>query len=524
MQRFWARVPRGLVSRVALAAILSLSGLAIRPETARAQAELSPGQPGSGLSRNLTLTGTLTGADHQTYVEVPFDVPPGVERLTLEFEYDRADRTVIDLGLYDPQGLRGWSGGNKSTVTVATSDATPSYVPGPIIPGQWRLLLGVPNIRQSVTARWTARISLDDVNAPPPPSAFLAGPIGSGPAWYRGDLHTHSGQSDGSCDSLTGNRVPCPVFRTLERARAAGLDFVAVTEHNTPSGFAELRGLQAYYDNLLILPGREITTFYGHMNAIGPTGPLPFQLGSPRLPTLSGLLDAVEAQGGILSINHPGMPSGEACMGCGWVVPETDCTRITAVEVANGGTMRLTGSVEGSLSHIPFWEDLLNQGCRITAIAGSDSHDPDAPLERQFPVGRPATVVYAADLSQAAILDGIRSGRVFIDLGGRPGPSVDLSARSGDTTVPMGSVLTVTSDQDVVLTVSVSGVPGGRVELVSGGSRSTDPDMSSALDDQETLTFTLDDAEDLGWVRINVREVDGALILISNPIYFHKTK
>jgi predicted RNA-binding protein with TRAM domain len=39
----------------------------------------------SSTTTDLNLTGTLTGADHQTYVEVPFDVPPGVERLTLSF-------------------------------------------------------------------------------------------------------------------------------------------------------------------------------------------------------------------------------------------------------------------------------------------------------------------------------------------------------------------------------------------------------------------------------------------------------
>jgi hypothetical protein len=90
---------------------------------------------------DLVLTGTISGKDHQTYVEVPFVVPQGVERLTIAFEYTGKEaRTVIDLGLSDPNGLRGWSGGNKSTITIATSDATPSYVPGPVVAGQWKLL------------------------------------------------------------------------------------------------------------------------------------------------------------------------------------------------------------------------------------------------------------------------------------------------------------------------------------------------------------------------------------------------
>ena len=74
----------------------------------------------------ITLTGQITRADFQTYKEIPFTVPRGVGRITVTFDYDRDNRTVIDLGLRDPEGQRGWSGGNKSTFTVAAYDATPS--------------------------------------------------------------------------------------------------------------------------------------------------------------------------------------------------------------------------------------------------------------------------------------------------------------------------------------------------------------------------------------------------------------
>ena len=66
----------------------------------------------------------------------------------------------------------------------------------------------------------------------------------------------------------------------------------------------------------------------------GLVAPVAFQLGSPRLPNLTALLDEVAAQGAILSINHPGQPSNEDCMGCGWTVETTpaDWSRITAIE------------------------------------------------------------------------------------------------------------------------------------------------------------------------------------------------
>jgi len=57
----------------------------------------------------------LVGSDHQTYKRLPFEVPAGVERITIVTQYTgQSDRTVVDFGLIDQaQRLVGWSGGNK---------------------------------------------------------------------------------------------------------------------------------------------------------------------------------------------------------------------------------------------------------------------------------------------------------------------------------------------------------------------------------------------------------------------------
>jgi len=68
---------------------------------------------------DLVLTGEITYADNQTYREVPFSVPEGVTRVTVQFSYSgREQRTTIDLGLFDGERFRGWSGGNKDTFTI----------------------------------------------------------------------------------------------------------------------------------------------------------------------------------------------------------------------------------------------------------------------------------------------------------------------------------------------------------------------------------------------------------------------
>src|SRR5437899_3131664 len=68
---------------------------------------------------DLVLRGTVTEANRETYVEVPFTVPASVVRVSVEFAYtEHEHQTTIDLGLFDGERFRGWSGGNKGSFTV----------------------------------------------------------------------------------------------------------------------------------------------------------------------------------------------------------------------------------------------------------------------------------------------------------------------------------------------------------------------------------------------------------------------
>lgn len=459
------------------------------------------------------LTGVLTGADHETYRELAFEPPPGTQRITVAFDYaGRESRTTVDLGLFGPAGFRGWSGGNKASFTVSATDATPSYLPGPIEAGVWRLILGVPNIRPTTEARYEARFWFDGAEAF---TGFAAAPIAEGEQWWRGDLHVHSGHSDGACKSRSGARIACPLFRVLQAAAEADLDFVAVTDHNTVSHAHGLRELQPYFDDLLVIAGREITTFQGHANLFGPVAFVDFQLGGARAPDLDAILDQAEAAGGLVSVNHPALPSGEACMGCGWRA-QSDGAHIAAVEVINGGTLALfQGQAENPLNGIAFWQARLDEGRRLTAIAGSDSHDADRPAGEAGAIGRPATVVRASALSQQSILAAIRAGRVFVDVAGDSGRTLDLVARADGRSARMGEGLVLPSGRQAELTAEVTGQPGDQIEVVASGAEPYLLPLSGG----GAATFTVTGEGRRGWVRINLRDGEGRLILIGNPIY-----
>lgn len=455
--------------------------------------------------QDLTLTGAMTGADHQTYREVPFRVPEGVTSVTVDFAYTGKDqKSVIDLGLRDPARFRGWSGGNKASFTLTETWATPSYLPGPLPAGEWKLILGVPNLRKDARADYTAKITF---GRGPVFHGFAADPLNPAAGWYRGDLHMHTEHSDGSCESKSGRRTPCPLYLTLEAAEARGLDFVAVSEHNTSSHFQDLAELQDYFDDLLLIPGREVTTFKGHANVLGMTGPLDFQLGGPRAPTLDAILDEVEAAHALISINHPGLPSGEACMGCGWTAT-TDFSRIPAIEAINGPL------ASGPLSGVGFWERRLNDGLHVTAVGGSDNHDAKAPPDRG--VGRPTTVVHARNLSQDAILDAIRAGHVFVDALGTPDRLLEVTALAGGRAAEMGD--TLPGAAGATLRIHVAHARGGR--LAFAGPAAPAADNGPPLGEDETREASVA-AHARGWMRVDVVGPDGALWLLGNPIYFN---
>ena len=398
---------------------------------------------------DIVLKGTINGSQNNTYVEVPFEVPAGIERLTISFWYTgKEQRTTLDIGIQDPQRFRGWSGGNKSTFTISASDATSSYLPGAVIAGTWKLLIGVPNIRPQSVASYEADVSF--LRSATRPVEFSEAPLHTEARWYRGDLHMHTAHSDGHCNSQSGKQVPCPLFQTLDAAVRRGLDFIAITDHNTTSQYNDLRELQPYFDRLLLIPGREITTFEGHANVYGPTAFLDFRVGSASVPDMNSLLHSVRAINGVFSINHPNAPSGEVCMGCGWQAKSGEISLVDAVEAVNGG------AEEGPYSGVPFWEKQLAAGYRPTAIGGSDNHDAQLPFEKAGSVGSPTTVVYANHLSVSGILAGIKSGKVFVDLTASNDRVLDFSAQSAGRKAAMGEDLQAAQGATIELTLRVA--------------------------------------------------------------------
>jgi hypothetical protein len=493
----------------AFALLLLTHTVAAEPQAASAAVAAAP-LP----SPDRVLTGTVRGSQNQTYFSIPFQVPAGVHRLTVRFMHDKmAEHTVLNLGIADPERFRGNSGGNKQQFTIGESDATPSYLPGAIIQGEWKLLISVPNIRPNVTAHYRAQIwfnlRMDD-------TSFTEAALNARPGWYRGDLHMHTAHSDGSCPNLTGQPVPCPLFVTAQTAVKRGLEFIAITDHNAVAQYDDERELQPYFDELLLIPGRELTTFQGHANIWGTTRYVDYRVGTAHAPDINAMFRAAHRLGALVSINHPEAPSDEICMGCGWTAnPPADMRLVNAVEVMNGNGGR------GFFSGVNFWQSQLARGYRLTAVGGSDNHHGDWPPSQEGSVGSPTTVVHAANLSVAAILAGIRAGHVFLDLSGSRERLLTLRAVADGRAAAMGDNLALPAGTPVALTLHVVDCAGDTATwFVDGKPISALPSMAvSSANATLHAAWTTDGRRH--WIRAEVRDASGKLVLFGNPVYLN---
>ena len=396
----------------------------------------------------------LRPEDVGDYVLLPFKVPPQAARIDVGYTYDHAVPSVpgappgnaIDLGLFDPggaefggSGFRGWSGTARQEIYVAPNDATPGYLPGPLTPGIWHIVLGLYMIHPAgcnyqVTVRLTQG-STTEALAP----SWPAPEVRQETRWYRGDLHAHSHHSEAS--GMLADLIAA--------AREQGLDFLAVTEHNTISHHRLLGEFRT--TDFLPIPGQEITTYLGHANVWGADRWIEFRL--HRDVDLTRAISMAHAAGGLFSANHPKTngPPWEFGTFAG-----IDCLEVWQ------GPWFLSNYQSRAL-----WDRLLRSGQRVVGVGGSDQHQPAASEGPTWHrVGQPTTWVYAPALEQAAILAAIEAGHVAISADPH-GPRLELWGRAGERPVMMGDVLLAARQRPVRFHGRVRGASGLVLRLVS---------------------------------------------------------
>ena len=268
-------------------------------------------QPGLAQAHDtdIELHGVITPDKQGKHEMLAFTVPPGIERMTVEMISPGFQKGMyLTAGMFDPQRYRGEG---RSVFTLSTVDATGPYLPGPILAGTWHIAIGYNYVARSAKGDFTVRIHLS-----PQLDPEMYKVINRSAGWYKGDLHSHTGNTDGVCKSQSGVNVPCPPARLFAAAAAQKLDFLAVTDHNTPATFNQMMQEQLYYDRMLLIGGQEITTVKGHANVWGTESFLDYRVADSGF-TVNDLFDQAHRVQALVSINHAFGPTTVAVRGAG---------------------------------------------------------------------------------------------------------------------------------------------------------------------------------------------------------------
>ena len=219
--------------------------------------------------------------------------------------------------------------------------------------------------------------------------------------WYRGNLHTHTINSD-------GDSSPWDLVTWYKRN---GYQFLAITDHNTftdPAPFDSNPN-----DNFLLLGAEEVTNDKTvHVNAIGITKVVPPQQGLSVTAILQASIDAIRAQDGVPLVNHPNFR---------WAFTASEMLPLKGpflLEIASGHPAVNHGGDGTVPATEQMWDQLLSSGMRVFGAAVDDAHNfgQDFTMDRANP-GRAWVVARAAALTRDQIVRALSEGDFYASTG-----------------------------------------------------------------------------------------------------------
>ena len=125
---------------------------------------------------------------------------------------------------------------------------------------------------------------------------------------------------------------------------------VAITDHNTVEGYYKVRKLASAYQDILIIPGVEVTTIYGDLIVLG-VAELP-----PEPWTVENIIDFAKKREALTIAAHP-----YRAYGLGDLTKNYD---VDAIEVLNGA----------SSPNVNKMAENLAKEMGLPGVAGSDAH------------------------------------------------------------------------------------------------------------------------------------------------------
>ena len=170
-------------------------------------------------------------------------------------------------------------------------------------------------------------------------------------------------------------------------------------------------------------------------------------------------------------------------------------------------------------SSAKYWDSQLREGHRLAAVGGSDNHNATIAPGDVGAIGWPITAIQADELSVPAILNGIRSGRTFVDLTASRDKMLDFEADASGSSAKMGGSLHTTAGAVVSLRIRVVASDGSVVHLLVDGEDTSTPLPLDGVD--STIKTTVTPGAGRHYLRLEVRDHAGVTELISSPLYIN---
>ena len=228
---------------------------------------------------------------------------------------------------------------------------------------------------------------------------------GSGARWYKGNLHTHTLNSDGDSSPLA----------VATWYREHNYDFLVLSDHNYLTTVEGLNATVGAPGKFLLIPGEEVTDEVKqkplHVNAYN-LGRLVEPQGGPTMAAaLERDVAAIRQAGALPSLNHPNFY---------WAVTLEDMLAakdLRHFEVYNGHPSVNNAGGGGSLSLEQMWDALLTAGRRIHGIAVDDAHNFKQFAKDLSNPGRGWVSVRAGALDAASITRALAEGDFYASTG-----------------------------------------------------------------------------------------------------------
>ncbi|HSS18591.1 MAG TPA: CehA/McbA family metallohydrolase [Pyrinomonadaceae bacterium] len=224
-------------------------------------------------------------------------------------------------------------------------------------------------------------------------------------AWYRGNTHTHTTNSDGDSSPLA----------VATRYKELGYNFVVITDHNLLTEVSDLNAQLGESGQFLVMQGEEVTDSYGskpvHLISINNQGVVPIQRGWSVLSTIENDCAAIKQAGGLPYVAHPNFAYGIAASDL------QNMTGTALFEIHNAHPFVWNAGDATHPSVETMWDQALSSGHLLYGIGSDDEHtltNVAGPMP-----GRAWIMVRATSLEPGAITDAIQRGDFYASTGVR---------------------------------------------------------------------------------------------------------